>query len=190
MKPFNKTEKITLIIIFLILICVSIPNFMLSIRRERDQGRRDVLGMMENVLSQYITDIGNIPASTEDGKILACLKPGTAPKKGPKNTWIIDFVPCDWGKDGLVNVLTGKIILDRLPTDPNVNKGALMRYFSDGENYQIYAAMEGLDEAEVDPKIIARNISCGQYICNTGRSSGVPLDISLAEYNRLLLIKK
>jgi hypothetical protein len=48
--------------------------------------------------------------------------------------------------------------------------------------------MEGMDEAEVDPKIVAGGLMCGNKICNVGRSYNVPSDISIEEYDKLLLL--
>jgi predicted HNH restriction endonuclease len=74
-----------------------------------------------------------------------------------------------------------------LPRDPDYKKGAAYLYLSDGVRYQIYASMEGKDEAEIDPKIIARGLMCGNRVCNIGRSYSVPTDISIEEYDKLLL---
>jgi hypothetical protein len=79
--------------------------------------------------------------------------------------------------------------MTNLPEDPNYKSGATYLYLSDGNRYQIYAAMEGADEPEVDSKIIARNLMCGNKICNIGRSYNVPSNISIEEYDKLLIEK-
>jgi hypothetical protein len=117
-----------------------------------------------------------------------CLKPGDKPVKNSKGDWTFDPIPCEWGKDAFVDLITGKVYTSILPRDPDYQKGAKYLYFSDGNRYQIYGSMEGMDEAEVDPKIIARGLVCGNRICNMGRSYNVPTDISIGEYDKLLLL--
>lgn len=169
-KFFSKSETISLIVIFAVLIIVSIPNFAASLRRARDQNRRDDLGAMETYLGQYFSDFDAFPASSLDGKVMDCLKPGDAPYKDEKGFWVVNPIACEWGKDSLSNLINGKVYLDKLPIDPSSEDGMSYLYLSKGKMYQIFAAMEGLDEAEVDQRIIARNLTCGNHICNVGRS--------------------
>jgi uncharacterized membrane protein YhaH (DUF805 family) len=56
MKLFSKSETISLIVIFTILIAVSIPNFIVSLRRARDQTRRDDMGVMVYALGEFFSD--------------------------------------------------------------------------------------------------------------------------------------
>ena len=169
MKRFTKSEIISLVVIFSILIAVSIPNFIISLRRARDQVRRDDLGVMVYALGDYLSDYKIFPNSSADGKIINCLNPGDKPVKNKLGNWVLNLIPCEWGFHAFSDLVTGKIYRAILPRDPDYQKGAKYLYFSDGERYQIYAAMEGADEAEVDPKIIARNLMCGSRICNIGR---------------------
>lgn len=188
MNKFSKPELISLAIIFTVLIAVSIPNFIASLRRARDQVRRDDMGLLQKSLGEYSTDFESFPPASPDGRILDCLSPGSKPVQGKDGVWTVDFIPCDWGKDSFINVFTGKVYIAILPSDPDYQKGAAFLYLSDGNRYQIYGSMEGADEAEVDPKIIARNLMCGTRVCNIGRSYNVPTDVSIEEYNKLLLI--
>ena len=187
MKPFSKSEIISLAVIFFVLIAVSIPNFAISLRRARDQERRDEMGALVTSLDAYVSDIKSLPLSSVDGRIMDCLKPGDKPVKNSKGFWVVNPIPCEWGKDALIDLITGKVYLAILPRDPDYQKGAAYLYFSDGDRYQIYAAMEGMDEAEVDPKIVALGLKCGTKICNVGRSYGVPTNISIEEYDKLLI---
>lgn len=187
MNKFTKPELTGLAIIFAILIAVSIPNFIVSLRRARDQARRDDLGTLVNGFDEYFVDFGVFPPASTDGRVMDCMKPGEKPFKDKKGKWIINAIPCDWGKDSFTNLVSGKVYIPILSRDPDYQKGGKYSYFSDGNRYQIYAAMEGLDEAEIDPKIIARGLTCGNKICNIGRSYNVPTDISIEEYDKLLL---
>lgn len=189
MKPFTKSEIASLVIIFLILVGVSVPNFIVSLRRARDQVRRDDMGALVHSLDEYIADFSKFPQASPDGRIMDCQKPGDKPVKNSKGMWVINAIPCDWGKDAFLNLVNGRVYMPILPRDPNASKGAKYLYFTDGERYQILAAMEGMDEAEIDPKIIARNISCGEKICNVGRSYNVPIDVSIEQYDKSLLGK-
>lgn len=177
----------SLVIIFTVLIAVSIPNFIISLRRARDQTRRDDMGSLQTFLGEYVRDVESFPPASSDGRVSSCVKSGTKPAQDNKGNWIIDYIPCNWGEDPLKNPITDKIYISLLPRDPDYQKGAAYLYFSDGKRYQIYAAMEGMDEAEIDPIIVARNLSCGNRTCNIGRAVGVPINMSIEEYNKSLL---
>ncbi len=187
MKSFTKREATSLVIIFVVLIAVSIPNFIVSLRRARDQTRRDDMGLLVHDLDGYVADNRSFPLASPDGRIVDCLEPGDKPVKSDKGIWVVNPIPCEWGKDALTDLLTGKVYLSVLPRDPDYQKGASYLYFSDGNRYQIYATMEGMDEPEVDPKIITMNLMCGTRVCNVGRSYNVPTNISIEEYDKLLL---
>jgi hypothetical protein len=145
------------------------------------------MGALEGALSQYLADFETLPPSSPDGRIMNCLKSGDAPYKNAKGLWTFDPIPCEWGKDSFKNLITGRVYLANLPGDPDYEKGAKYLYFSDGDRYQIFAAMTVKNQAEIDPKIIARNLPCGNKICNIGRSYNVPIDISIEEYNKQLI---
>ena len=86
---------------------------------------------------------------------------------------------------GNISIVEG---FKNLPFEPKAEDGLNYFYISNGKYFQIYAHLEGKDEAENDPKIARRNIPCGSAICNFGRSSGdTPLDKSLEEYENELL---
>lgn len=184
MRRFKKRELLGLGIIFFILVVISAPNFVLSLRRARDQVRRDDLGMLVHSLDEYMTDFGELPPSSNDGKIMDCKKPGDTVTLDKKGRLVVDLIPCDWGKDAFVDLTPGSntIYMSILPRDPDYQKGATYLYFSDGARYQIFASMEGgKSEAEFDVKIVARNIMCGTQICNVGRSYGCSIEKTLAQ---------
>ena len=145
------------------------------------------MGVMVHDLAEYLADNRSLPLSSPDGRILDCLKPGDKPVKNDKGIWVVNSIPCEWGKDALTDLITGKVYLSILPRDPDYQKGASYLYLSDGSRYQIYAAMEGMDEPEIDTNIITLNLKCGTRVCNMGRSYEVPTDISIEEYDKLLL---
>ena len=170
-RIFTKTVSISLIVILTILIAVLIPNFIFSLRRARDQVRRDDLGSLEHQINIYFSDFGEFPPSSTDGKIVNCQRPdGKKPYVDEYGKWIFDRVSCEWGKDPFTNLATGGVYMTALPRDPDWQKGVNYYYISDGVRYQLFASMEGNDEAEVDSKIISEGVSCGNRICNVGRS--------------------
>lgn len=186
---FKKQEIIGITVIFLVLIGISVPNFALSLRRARDQVRRDDLGALEGGLDQYGIDFGGFPFATSDGKIMNCVKPGESVVMDTKGNLTANLIGCEWGKDSFVDLTPGskKIYIAKLPQDPKINDGITYKYFSDGKRYQIYAYLEGgSDEIGYDSKIVARNILCGTKVCNVGRSYNVPINISIEEYDRQL----
>lgn len=187
MKPFTKIETVSLGVIFLILIAVAVPNFVVSMMKSRDQIRRDDMGSLNHALDAYLADFEYLPVSSPDGRIMACVNPEDVPHKDKAGKLVFDFFPCDWGKDAFVNQFTGKVYLPVLPNDPDYQKGVKYLYLSDGNRFQLFAAEENKKEVEIDPKIVARNLFCGTKICNIGRSYNVPTDISIEEYEKLLL---
>jgi len=156
MKPFTKPELKSLVIIFSVLVMVSIPNFIVSLRRARDQVRRDDLGALEKVLGEYLADFKEFPPSGGDGRIMELA----------------------WGKDSFDKYM------HILPADPHTAKGVRYMYFSDSGRYQIFASMEGKDEAEIDQKIIDRGLMCGSRVCNVGRFYGCDTAKSIEECER------
>lgn len=164
MTFFTKQETLVILLTLLVIFIVSFFNFKTSLRRQRDSERKNDLGFLTKALDKYLNDFGEFPVAAPDGKIVACT--GTSP---------LLLVPCEWGKNS--------DYLSLLPIDPKAGEGYSYLYISNGRRYQIYATLEGQDEAEYDPKIVARNLHCGTKICNFGRSFGkTPLDKSLEEY--------
>lgn len=183
MKKFTKEEFISLVIIFGVLVAISVPNFVLSLKRSRDQTRRDELGEIQAGLGNYHDAFGSFPRSTADGKFLACKRPEDKVTVDKTGQLIVNLIPCEWGRDGLVDLTPGSssIYIRTLPGDPNFNKGVTYKYFSDGDSFQLFGSFEGSDEAEYNSKIVARNISCGARICNVGRFYACPLEKTLQQ---------
>ena len=183
MNKFSKSEKISIFVIFFILALISIPNFAISLKRARDQVRKDDMGALQHVLWVYFADSRSYPPASSDGKIMACKNPGDKVEIDDMGKLKVNWIPCEWGRDGIVDLIPGstKEYMHILPREPNYQEGALYRYFSDGQRFQIFVALEGKDDDEYDPKIIARNIMCGNIICNAGRVSGCPVEKTLEE---------
>lgn len=190
MKFFSKSEGIAVAVIFLILIGISVPNFVVSLRRARDQVRKDDMGALIHALGEYTADFGEFPAGSPDGKILACKRSGDVVTKDKKGQLVVNLIPCEWGKDIFKDLTpdSTKVYMQIMPQDPDYNKnGAVYRYYSDGDRYQILVALEGKDEVEIDSAVVARNISCGVRICNSGRAFNCPIDMSIEDYDTNVL---
>lgn len=189
MKFFSRQELISIAIIFLILIGISWPNFTLSMRRSRDQIRRDDIGNIQAAIDEYFDDYGVFPASSPDGKLVVCKGPGED-KIGTDGKLQVDLIPCNWGQDTWINLTPGvnKTYMKVIPGDPRLNMGVSYVYFSDGSRYQLLAYLEGgKDEIEYDGRLERRGVKCGEKICNLGRANNVPLYISVEEYGLQIL---
>ena len=186
MKSFSKEELLAVGVILLAIVLISFKNFKVSLRRARDAQRKNDIGAIANGISRYGNDFAVYPLASGDGQILACSPRVSTNKVGKE---IVEFEPCEWGKDSLRDALdlTYPSYIEVLPSDPKGDLGVSYLYLSSSQNYQVYAALEGVDEDEYDPNIVARNLTCGVKICNFGRSSGVPLDKSIEEYENELL---
>lgn len=184
MKKITKEELIGVSIIFFLLLIITIPNFVLSIRRSRDQNRRDDIGGLSHGLEEYYADFGVFPKSNAQGEMIACAKPGDKILVDEKGRLIADIVPCVWGRDALVDLTPGsnKVYIKALPVDPKHDKGFKYIYLSDGYRYQVLSALESADEASYDATIFARKIMCGTRVCNMGKSYNAPLGKSIEEY--------
>jgi type II secretory pathway pseudopilin PulG len=185
MKLFSKSETISLIIIFLVLVAVSWPNFALSLKRSRDQTRRDDIGNVQAAIDAYYADYGVFPLSTTEGKMIVCKDPNSTPAPDSNGNFTVKLTRCSWGHDTWINLTPGinKVYMSTIPGDPNLSKGTSYDYFSDGSRYQLFGALEGLDEPGYDAKLAARGVMCGNRSCNFGRVNNVPMYITIEEYD-------
>jgi len=189
MKFFTKREILGIVLIFGFIFLISFSNFKVSLRKARDFQRKNDLRTIYNGLSAYQKDWNVFPLSLE-GKIVACK--GSDTFKNEKGQ-VFNLYPCGWGKDALKDVFdpTYPPYISLLPYGPQQDKEAGYLYLSNGKRFQIYAALEGQDEAEYDPAIVKRNLKCGERICNVGLGYGnTPLDKSIEEYENELLEKE
>ncbi len=147
MKLFTRTEIKFLLIIFSILSILTTYNINISIRRGRDNQRKNDLSTLQKALDIYQTKHQKFPKSI-DGKIAAC--------QGPV------FKACNWSLDSFEDISI-------LPRDPKANEGREYLYLSNIKGYAVYIALEGTDEAEYSESILKMGLKCGSVICNYGR---------------------
>lgn len=162
MKPFNKSETKIIAAILAILFVTIFVNMLTSLRRGRDNIRKNDIYTVQQALDTYYQKYRVYPLATSDGKIIGCFSSGIVYDEitgMPTNMEV-----CEWGKSSFEDA---KI----LPNDPLYEKGASYRYVSDGENYFFYISLEGKDEAEYTQNIANKNLQCGTSICNYGRGS-------------------
>ncbi len=170
---FTKRQFTFVSIMLTIIAAVTVVNLYSSYRKSRDNERKNDMGDIQNRIGEFRKATGAFPLS-ENGKVVGCN--GFQDKTG---TW--HFQPCNWG-DNKVN----SPFFDPLPHDPYIDKGRTFVYISNGENYQLYSALEGTYEDEYNKKVLNMNISCGDVSCNAGRT-----DASLeALYVPLPILKK
>lgn len=174
---FERSELLGVGFILLIVVALSWQNFAIAERRGRDAQRKNDMFTIQNGLNDFIKELGFTPASSPDGKIVACGE-------------VESLRPCEWGEDALQDVsdLNYPPYVARLPIDPQSRSGVEYKYFSLGGQYQILGSLEGEDEDEYREDIRERGVECGTRVCNFGKSShdGVPLDKSLQEYQNEL----
>lgn len=172
---FSKEEIKALVVIFVVLVGISVPNFIAGIKRSRDTTRKNDFGSLVNTLNNFNDNYGFFPAASPDGRIIACTASGSTPGTDSMGREVIDFIPCEWG--------TQTAYLNLLPKDPQASLGLKYVYMSNGKRYQIFGHLEDKSQDEYSLVIEKRNISCGTKVCNYGRSySKTPLDKTIEEY--------
>lgn len=181
MNFFSKQELRALVVIFGLLVVVSLPNFIVSLRRARDAQRRADIGSIQGAIFRYQEDFGTYPLSI-NGKIAACEPVSYKDVGGIKHPI---FSACEYGKSSLSDLSDGSYpaYMKIIPNDPDTGRKTIYYYFSSGSRFQIYGSLEGKDEAEYDINIVGRGVFCGEELCNFGKSSGTtPLDMSIEDY--------
>lgn len=175
MQIFSHSEKRIVIVTLLVIAVFSFFNFNIALRRGRDNERQNDLGDITRELDSFKESFGSYPLPGNNGAIKGC----------GSGKLLSDFSDCVWGKDKIANGSR------TLPADPLTSKGYSYIYFSDGKFFQLFSSLEGMtDEDQYNPKIVARNLNCGKFICNFGKaSSNTPLDITLEEYENKLHAK-
>jgi type II secretory pathway pseudopilin PulG len=180
MDFFTKEELKVVISVLVILILLFFVNLKASLRKTRDAQRKDDLWSISNGLNRYSEYFGQYPASSADGRIIACIN----------NNNLNELVSCEWGKHGLEDVYeqAEPPFLAMLPIDPLNQIGVSYYYASSGEYFQILGHLEGRNkEDEFMQEVEDRNVMCGVKVCNFGRSSkDTPLDKSVEEYEQEL----
>jgi len=197
MKFFSKEELKVLFIILTAITLASFYNFRIALRRARDVQRRADIDLIHNALSAYQADYGFFPPSDSEGRIIACkgekydevVGEMLNENKIERNLYFEGLADCEWYFDGLVNLESREVYLEKIPGDPRNGQGIRYRYISNTNRFQLYAFLEGESEEEgFRDNIVGRTLGCGTKICNFGKAYGEsPLDKSLEEYENELL---
>ena len=183
---FTKLQIRALLIILVLIILANLAGFRASFQRERNIQRVLDLGALQVGLAKYKGEFGFYPASSSDGKIVACWGPYTDYEKDNdgkrtetafRKNKLINLADCEWGKDALLDVMdiNYPAYLSVIPADPQADKGMSYLYYSNGEDYQLFASFENKEPGEYSSEIAKRKLNCGKRYCNFGRTSGVPL---------------
>ena len=175
---FKKSGIWAILVILLFIFLMNFVNFKISERKARDNQRNLDVSAIAMGLESYQADYGFYPQNSPDGKIIACKGPDTRREKPfeipvNKKPKLINLVPCEWGKDSLMDVTDDNYphYLSLIPKDPQQSLGANYRYISNSSKFQIFGAFEGKDLREYDKLILKRNVECGIRICNFGKAS-------------------
>ena len=168
--------------ILFVIVAFSLWNFRLANIRARDIQRKNDLKHIKTALDNYAKEVGLLPVS-RDNKILACDPRVISQESSPSGNQEIEFKPCDWGLDKIVNPYTEAAFIDGLPIDPLSSQGRTYIYLSNGRNYQLLASLEQKNEAEYNKGVAQRNLLCGDKTCNfaVASSNNLPLDKSIEE---------
>jgi hypothetical protein len=178
----KKLENIFIGLVILVIAGATIVNLKISERRSRDAQRKSDIRSVSDALLEYNNDFAFYPLS-ENGNIVACNC------QINKELKIFEFQSCKWGESGLYDPSDPNYpaYIKALPLDPHSKDGVGYYYISNGRHFQLYASLEGRDEAEFDEKIEKLNYSCGNKICNFGLSdSKTPVNKTLEQYEEEL----
>lgn len=160
MKIFKKSEYKIVGFSFLLLFVLTAFNINVSLRRGRDNQRKNDLSTLQKALDIYQAKYGIFPLSTDEGLIIGCFSEDV--EIDPKTNRPINANSCFWGQSSFENI-------SLMPRDPKSKDGAEYRYFSDGEHYGLYISLEGKDEPEYSEAILEKDLQCGNKMCNYGR---------------------
>lgn len=164
---FSKNEAKFLTFAFFFLIVLLTVNYSISLRKSRDSQRKSDIRFLYEAINRFQNTFGVLPKSV-NGKLEACNPQINEEKTGYK------FDVCEWGSKE-------KYFEGILPRDPKYKIGYEYYYLTDGRNFQVFASLEGKKEAEYNVSVLGRQLNCGKFICNTGITSGPPLDNFMLE---------
>lgn len=162
MKFFTKSETKIIATIFIVLFIIIGFNMKISIRKGRDNTRKNDLSALQNALDTYLQKYKTYPLSSSNSEIIGCFSGGV--QLDPISEKPTNAEVCKWGESKFEDS-------NFMPQDPSFKKGMSYYYVSDGDHYQIYISLEGKDEPEYTPSIALKNLHCGSKICNYGRSN-------------------
>jgi type II secretory pathway pseudopilin PulG len=198
MRKLTRNEIFAVIGILAVIVLVTWSEMSYAIRRSRDAQRRVDIGIITTALHTYQELAGFVPLS-ENGKIMACSNneiEGRIEELVDSENFSKEeikglLVECEWGASPLVVFVKGEnvTILENISSDPSRASGISYLYLSNGNRFQVYAHLEGKkDESGYGEHIVARDLMCGNKICNFGKAYGnTPLDRSIEEFEAQLL---
>lgn len=160
MKFFSKSEIKSISIILIVLFGITGINISISLRRGRDNTRKDDISAIQKSLDTYYQKYRIYPLSNKEGQIVGCFSGEVV--RDTVSGFPTNAEACKWGESHFENV-------NLMPRDPSYKKGSSYLYISDGKKYNFYISLEGRDEAEFTPSIASMNLQCGNRICNYGR---------------------
>jgi type II secretory pathway pseudopilin PulG len=185
---FKRDELFVVSGIIIVLLVAIVLNLQVSFRKSRDAQRKGDIRNIYNALHSFQNDFSFFPLSDEQGRIMACLDDPSNPQFDELGNVI--YEACDYGVDAIRDVFDTSYqpYMANIPEDPLADKGFKYFYISNGKRFQLYASLEGENEAEYDKNIRNRNLSCGVEFCNFGHASGAtPLDKSIEAYENELI---
>ena len=173
---FKRKELLVIITIFVLLFVASYKGYSDAKKRERDIARLLDFGNVTKALETFKRDYDTYPAASDDGKIVACIGEETGYVKNIDGSFKLskggkelrtNLVTCDWGKDPLMN----ELYLEVLPKDPQDDLGVKYIYVSNEDSFQYFGSYELKEMDDYSKDVISLTISCGERLCNFGRSS-------------------
>lgn len=181
----KKSDIAKILIVFALVFLANYWGFVSAFKRERDNRRILNIGDLETGLKRYYSEFGYYPASDGEGRIVACRGPYTnfektaegvvVAKPGFDKAKLINLVPCQWGKDALLDAMDVNYpaYINTIPEDPRSAKGFSYKYISDGVSFRILASLELKESDNYSKKIKKEKIKCGVKYCNFERHAGL-----------------
>lgn len=164
----TRTEFLVVLGILAVIVVASYFNLQKAEVLARDVQRKNDLKHVTAALTDYRKDYQTYPKS-ENGQILAC---------GEDTD---NLIACKWGQGSI-----GKYI-SPLPEDPLAPpRRFAYLYISNTRDFQLFAHLERMEDAEYNSAVALRNLNCGASICNFGIASSrdVPVDQDLGEWTK------
>lgn len=149
-KGFTLIELLTVIAILSILAALIFGNFVTTIKKARDNRRKQDLSQVKTALELYFAEVGFYPTThpTEEGGL-------------------------PWGS-ALTNSLGTKTYMKKLPQEPSRNNGYNYSYQSDGTYFKLYSCLENTEDLDYNNITPTGTPNCGvgcNNQCNYGVSS-------------------
>lgn len=153
---WKKPEIIFVSVVLGVLLCVSWFQLLISQMRTRDAQRKADVELVARALDNYLFDHLVLPASTADGKIVACGRQGQE--------------VCEWDGGPIIDD-DDVVYIKKLPIDPFAHKGRTYVYEVDEtrQKYTLYVAVEySRDDGRRDnlTKVCGPSLQCNWYVKN------------------------